>query len=154
MWDHIPIEDPRGRELADRHYSRQTVGAKGYVGPGQRFALLHQGARGRALWTVCRAMDPTGAMQWRNTIFRNESGTLSSELIVVATALTFELWARRYGAVPAEDLTTEIDIAATRRRRSKRAMPGRCYEAAGWLFVREVHPGHGRSAKMIWKAPR
>ena len=93
-------------------------------------------------------------MQWRNTIFRNESGTLSSELIREATRTTFEIWARRYGALPAEDLTTEVDIAATRRRRSRHARAGRCYELAGWLFVRELDPGHGRPARAIWRAPR
>ena len=82
IWSHIPIEDPRGREIADRHYSRQTPGARGYVGPGERFAFLHDGDDGkRALWAVCRAMDPVGNMQWRNTIFRkHDVGTSNSEL--------------------------------------------------------------------------
>jgi hypothetical protein len=154
MWAHIPIEDPRGREIADRHYSRQSHGAKGFVGPGERFAFLHDVGDGRALWAVCRAMDPVGTMQWRNTIFRNESSTRSSELVAYATLVTYQCWLRRYLAIPDEDLTTEIDIEATRRRRSKRSPPGICYLHAGWTFVRMVPKGHGRSAKVVLKAPR
>lgn len=154
-WEHIPIEDPRGRELADRHYSRQTVGAKGFVGPGERFAFLHDDGRGgRALWAVCRAMDPVGAMQWRNAIFRNESSTRSSELIAHATLTTWLCWQRRYHMIPTEDLTTEIDIHATAKRRSKKAPPGICYLHAGWSFVRHVPAGHGRSEKIVLRAPR
>lgn len=155
VWDHIPIEDPRGRELADRHYSRQTVGAKGYVGPGERFAFLHEDPQGdRALWAVCRALDPVGAMQWRNSIFRNESSTRTSSLIAHATLTTYLCWQRRYLAIPPEDLTTEIDIEATADRRSRSAPPGICYRHAGWEFVREVPKGHGRSAKVVLRAPR
>lgn len=154
IWEHIPIEDPRGREIADRHYSRQTVGAKGFVGPGERFAFLHDDGRGgRALWAVCRALDPVGAMQWRNTIFRNESSTRSSDLIAYATLITYECWIRRYHAIPPEALTTEIDIEATRRRRSKHALPGICYRHAGWEEVRYVPKGHGRAAKIVLRAP-
>lgn len=32
--------DPRGRALADRHYSRQTIGAKNFVQPGRTFVLV------------------------------------------------------------------------------------------------------------------
>lgn len=155
LWEHIPIEATAGRELADRHYARQTKGAKGFVGPGERFAFLHAGpGDGRALWAVCRALDPVGRMQWRNTIFRNESATRSSTLIAAAVLETYQCWQRRYKAIPPEDLTTEIDIAATAARRSKHALPGICYRHVGWTFVREVPKGHGRSAKVILRAPR
>jgi hypothetical protein len=160
IWEHVPIEDPRVRELADRHYSRQTIGAKGFVPGGRRFCLLHIGepahkkALGRAGWAVCYNMDPTGVYQWRNTLFRNETKTLSSELVIAATAVTFDMWRRRYGELPVEDLITEIDIVATSRRRSKKSVPGKCYQDAGWIHVRDVEPGHGRSAKSIWRAPR
>ncbi len=155
VWSHVPIEDPRGRELADRHYSRQTRGAKGYVGPGERFAFLHEDDRGgRALWAICRSLDPVGVMQWRNSIFRNESTTRSSSLICHAVLTTYEVWQRRYLAIPPEDLTTEIDIEATAKRRSKGSPPGICYLHAGWAVVREVPRGHGRSAKVVLRAPR
>jgi len=154
LWSHIPIEDPRAAALADRHYSRQTVGAKGFVPAGERFALWHEDDGGCAVWAVCRNMDPVGTIQWRNTIFRNESAMLSSELIIDATRTTYELWMRRYHALPSEPLTTEIDVAATRARRSRTSPPGICYLKAGWTFVRELDPGHGRPLRVILQASR
>lgn len=153
MWQHVPIEDPRARALADRHYSRQTVGAKGFVGPGQRFVLWHESELGQAVWAVCRALDPIGVMQWRNTIFRKESRHVASEMIIEATRETYGLWRRRYGGLPAERLTTEIDIEATAARRSRRHPPGYSYLCAGWEILREVPAGHGRSAKVVLGAP-
>lgn len=161
LWKHVPIEDPRARALADRHYSRQTAGADGFVAPGQRFLLLHEGEQrehdatssGLAVWAVVRNRF-RGQYYWRNSLFRNESRTLSSDLIRAATEVSLEIWARRYGALPAEDLITEIDIAATSARRSRWVRPGRCYEAAGWIHVRDLDPGHGRPARAIWRAPR
>jgi hypothetical protein len=152
IWSHIPIEDPRARVIYDRHYSRQTVGAEGIVAPGERFLMMHEGVNGAAIWAVVRNRF-RGQWYWRNSIFRNESRTLSSLLIEDATRITYELWARRYGQLPPEDLITEIDIEATRARRSKRSPPGRCYLEAGWLFVREIDPGHGRPARVVLKAP-
>jgi hypothetical protein len=106
------------------------------------------------LWAVCRNLDPVGAMQRRNTIFRNESVTRSSDLIAAATLATYLCWQRRYLAIPSQDLTTEIDIEATAARRSRRAPPGICYRHAGWEFVRTNAKGHGRSAKVVLRAPR
>lgn len=34
--------DPAGRALADRHYSRQSIGAKNFVQPGKTFVLVHE----------------------------------------------------------------------------------------------------------------
>lgn len=99
LWSRIDIEDPRGRELADRHYPRRKRGADGFVGPGRRFALWHEdGFGGCALWTICYAMDPGTSQryQFRNTIFRNESRTRSSDLISAATIASYELFVIRY----------------------------------------------------------
>jgi hypothetical protein len=96
LWRHVPVEYPPARELADRHYSRQTKGADGILAPGERFLLWHQGdGHGSAAWGVVRNRF---RKQWRfrNSLFRNESRTLSSELIREATKLSFVLWQRRY----------------------------------------------------------
>jgi hypothetical protein len=151
-WRQIPIEDSRAARFADGHYSRQTPGAKGFVAAGRRFALWHEGPRGPALWAVCLNLDPVGALRLRNTMFRNMSGTLSSELVVAATAATFELWERIYKELPSLPLESEIDIEATRRRRSKKSPPGKCYRDAGWVEVRRTPREHGRSAKVILTA--
>lgn len=151
-WAHVPIEDPRIARLADGHYSRQTVGAKGAIGPGWRCALWHDGARGGAAWGVVLNRF-RGQWYWRNSLFRNESGTLSSTLIAWATLDTYNLWLRRYRTLPTVALTTEVDIEATAARRSRSSPPGRCYLAAGWIPVRTTPREHGRSPKAILAAP-
>lgn len=156
LWERIDVEDPRARELADNHYSRRTPGADGIMGPGRRFLFGHEVTIERvgAIWGVCYAMDPGPGQryQFRNAIFRNESATQSSSLIVAATALTYDVFKIRYGALPAEPLTSEIDIEATRARRGRERPPGYCYECAGWTWVRSTLPGHGRGAKAVYAA--
>lgn len=149
LWRHVPVEFPPARELADRHYSRQTPGADGILPGGWRFLFWHDGG---AVWGVCRNRFRK-RWRWRNTIFRNESATLSSELIRAATRLTYEVWERRYKALPPERLTTEINIEATRRRRSRHHAPGHCYLMAGWEHLYDLEPGHGRPARAVWAAP-
>jgi hypothetical protein len=152
VWHWIPVEDPWAARFYDRHYSRQTKGAKGVLAPGKRFLLRHIGHRGRALWGVVLNLDPAGTLRWRNSVFRNESGTLSSFLIERATLATYVRWRAKYG-LPAIDLTTEIDIKATAGRRSKHNEPGHCYLMAGWRKVRDIPAGHGRPAKVEFAAP-
>jgi hypothetical protein len=159
VWSHVPIEDPACREVYDRHYSRQTVGAEGLVAPGSRFLFRHEGSNGLAIWAVVRNRFKApgwdeGVWYFRNSIFRNESGTLSSDLIRAATATTYEVWIRRYGALPPEDLITEIDIDATAHRRGKDHPPGYCYELAGWEWFKSMLAGHGRPRKAVYRAPR
>lgn len=163
IWQHVPIEDPRAREVYDRHYSRQTVGADGLVAAGYRFLLMHFaeqfGGKGEAIWAVVRNRFKApgwtqGRWYWRNAIFRNESTTPSSELIVAATATTYDLWERRYKELPPEDLISEIDIDATAKRRSKHNPPGHCYQVAGWEWFKSSLAGHGRGNKAVYRAPR
>lgn len=130
IWYEVTKHDRRGAALADRHYSRQTVGDAQYLPPGETLALLHEGGSGLALWGVCLNMDPVGNLRWRCTIFRNESGDLSSDLIRLATTITVGAWMPR----PPWPLTTEIDPRRVRRKRD----PGRCFLRAGWRKLR-VH---------------
>lgn len=154
LWHLAPREDSLVAELADGHYSRQTPGADGYLAPGKCVVLYHRGPTGRAAWGVVYNVF-LEVWRWRNAIFRNhKSGTLSSLLVETATATTYAEWRRIYGALPDEPLTTEIDIAATAARRSKRHEPGHCYLVAGWRKVRDIPAGHGRPAKVELEAPR
>lgn len=152
IWFRVDKFDPRAAALADRHYSRQTVGAEQTLGPGQTFLALTPDEL--ATWGVVCNLDPVGELRWRNTIFHNESPTPSSRLIIAATLATYQRWERRYGGRPPVPLTTEIDIEATRARRSKRHEPGHCYLMAGWRKVRDIPASHGRSAKVELEAPR
>lgn len=124
------------------HYSRRTPGSKTFTGVGREIVLVTD--CGRAVWAVVYQRTPsargTGSSRgrlaatdirprylWRNMIFRNEQAGLSSQLIIEATARTYEEWIHRYGVLPEERLRTEIDI---RKVQSKN--PGYCYIAAGW----------------------
>ncbi len=140
-------DDRRARELADRHYSRQTPGAVDFVPPGRKLVLLTDD--GRAVWGVCENLDPAGALRWRVTIFRNEGGGVSSELIVEATERTRAFWRRHYGAEPPVPLETEIDPAKVRHKRD----PGRCFRKAGWRKVRIRPATHGRPLVVVFEAP-
>lgn len=81
-----------------------------------------------AEWGVVHNMEPRSeTKQWRCTIFRNEGGRRSSELVAAATATTLDYWPRKYGW-PAVPLRTEVDPEKTRAKRD----PGRCFRRAGW----------------------
>jgi hypothetical protein len=153
LWSVAPREDSLAAELADGHYSRQTPGADGFLAAGRCVVLYHRAARGPATWGVVHNRDPIGTLRFRNTLFRNVSGTLSSDLIVAATLVTYDEWLRKYGALPEEPLRTEVDIEATAARRSKHHEPGWCYLCAGWTKVRDIPASHGRSAKVELEAP-
>ena len=132
-WRQVKRDDPRARALADRHYSRQTVGAKDFMASGRTFVLLAEFCSRlpeatRAVWGVIDNLDPVGARRFRCSIFRNETPWLSSFLIREATTLTLERWSRRFGWTGSPALTTEIDPTKTRRKRD----PGRCFRKAGW----------------------
>jgi len=60
-------------------------------------------------------------------IFRSLGAGLASDLIRTATEATYHFWLARYGALPAERLRTEIDVARVQSRN-----PGYCYIMAGW----------------------
>lgn len=136
----IPDADPwrqvtkwhRGAvEMADRHYSRQSVGSDQFLPPGRTLVLFAEGPTGAAVWAAVENLDPVGTLRFRCTIFRNESGLLSSSLIMGATAHTQTRWHRRWGWTGLPRLTTEIDPQKVRRKRD----PGRCFIRAGWHYV-------------------
>lgn len=130
------------------HYSRRTPGSKTFTGIGREVVLL--AVDGTAVWSVvyqrtpqrvgsgasrgrAAATDTTPRHIWRNNVFRNLGGGLSSSLIREALAMTYDVWSERYGALPAERLRTEVD---TKRIRSTN--PGYCYKVAGWVPDRVV----------------
>jgi hypothetical protein len=139
------------------HYSRRTPGSKTFTGVGQEIVLVT--ACGRGVWACIRQRTPhapgTGASRgregvldtharylWRNMLFRNLGAGLSSELIREATEMTYREWIRRYGALPAERLRTEIGI-----REIRSTNPGYCYMMAGW------ERGETKRGKLFLYAP-
>lgn len=126
-WRKVAHDDPRARALADRHYSRQTVGALDFTPPGRKLVLL--GEDSAAVWAAVENLDRVGRTQWRVTIFRNEGQRLSSELVREATEITKAYWLRQYHVAPLAPLCTEVDPRKVKRKRD----PGRCFVRAGWL---------------------
>ena len=134
-WRVVSPTHPAARALADRHYSRQTVGATEFMGNGRKLVLLTEDHK--ALWGAIENLDPRGGLHWRNNWFRNEGTFLSSDLIREATDVTYAYWERHYGGRPRVPLTTEVDPKKTRRKRD----PGRCFTRAGWRRVRVTRDG-------------
>lgn len=110
--------------MADRHYSRQTIGALQFTRPGQNIVLMTTDHL--ALWASWRPragikrMDGLEAIEC--TIFRNEGPHLSSELIREAVALTV---AKR--GWPPDGVITYVKPSAVRSEN-----PGACFRKAGF----------------------
>ncbi|MCZ6807115.1 MAG: hypothetical protein O7F08_09195 [Deltaproteobacteria bacterium] len=120
--------DPEGRELADRHYNRQSIGAPGFVPPGRCIVLVTECAR--AVWTTswpfAEYVKHEWAGAWVNSLFRNEGAGLSSELILEAVAATRYIWPD----VPDLGLVTFVDASKVRS-----SNPGCCYKHAGFTRI-------------------
>lgn len=118
--------DRRALPIADRHYNRQKPGTPQFVPPGRCLVLLT--ANADALWVTswpfAEYVRHAWPGAWVCSCFRNESLSLSSELIREAVAVT--KWF--YGDPPKLGMVTFIDPAHVRRKRDF----GRCYRRAGW----------------------
>lgn len=124
-WQRITKFDPRGAQLADRHYSRRTVGSPQFMPPGQTVILWAPGAV-FGWWrpdpaSGIKAMN--GLDGWTCTIFRNESGMRSSALILDAELAIAE---GGHGCGPSGLITYVWD------KKVRSANPGACFKAAGW----------------------
>lgn len=147
-WLGVRKSNAQARALADRHYSRQTIGADDFMPPGKVLVLVTP--CGRAVWGAIENLDPVGELRWRVSIFRNEGAGRSSDLIRSATETTRRFWVRRYGSPPPAPLRTEIDPLLVRRKRD----PGRCFLRAGWRVVgRTSGAAHGRADLVVLEAP-
>lgn len=136
-WSEGDRADPRSRVVADRHYNRQKHGAPQFVPPGRCIVLRHAtGLDDDALWVTswpfAEYVKHAWAGAWVNSLFRNESPRLSSELIVEAVALTRSVW-----EPPPLGMVSFVDASQVRRKRD----PGRCYRRAGWTHVGATQGG-------------
>lgn len=118
---------PAAVRLADRHYNRQKPGMPQFVPPGRCVVLLSDDARAVWVtsWPFAEYTKHAWAGAWVNSLFRNESEYLSSDLIVQAIAAT-----RFYWTPPALGMITFIDASKVRSRN-----PGYCYKMAGFVKV-------------------
>tara|TARA_Y100000310_G_C20516110_1_gene731277 strand:+ start:506 stop:985 length:480 start_codon:yes stop_codon:yes gene_type:complete len=115
--------DQECRILADRHYSRRTVGARQFCYSGRKLVLRNTEATVLFVWMF---PDPTMRMDsqtgYNCSIFRNESNRKSSEIILEAEVMAFDKWGYNR-------LYTYIDSAKIRSTN-----PGCCYKIAGWHY--------------------
>lgn len=139
-WKHVAHNDGRARVLADRHYSRQTIGAAEFTPPGNKIVLL--GKDGLALWAIQRS-DPDskviradGFKCWNNVLFRSERPKkikpYASHLIREAIAICVGLWPD----LPEDGLHTFIDPKHVDPDFDKNGNPfwGFCFLAARFKF--------------------
>jgi hypothetical protein len=130
QWELSWRADPRARELADRHYNRQKVGASGFVPPGRCLVLYAKQQAGEAFWVTSWPLAEytlhAWAGAWVCSAFRNEGAGLSSDLILSAVAATRWKW-----EPPPLGMITFVDPGKVRRKRD----PGRCYRRAGFVEV-------------------
>jgi hypothetical protein len=132
-WIVVDKFHPQACAIADRHYSRRTIGSPQFMPPGQTLVLL--GFMTEAVFGWWRPHPDAGlaAMNgrdgWTCTIFRNESPALSSSLILEAERIL----ARVYDCGPDGMMTYVYD------GKIRSTNPGFCFKAAGWRVI-------GRSA--------
>lgn len=113
--------------LADRHYSRRTVGARQFLYSGRKLVLRN--TEGTVLFGWLwpdddKRMD--GQTGYNCAIFRNESPRPASEIILEAEMMAFAKWGPNR-------LYTYVDPAKTRtiKYRGERIV-GFCFRKAGW----------------------
>jgi hypothetical protein len=128
IWELSFRADQDARVVADRHYNRQKVGSKQFVPPGRCFVLITPGKD--AVWVTsypfAQYVKHAWAGAWMNSLFRNESDLLSSELIRQAVAAT--RW--RWPETPELGMVTFVDP-----KKIKSTNPGYCYKKAGFKQV-------------------
>lgn len=141
-WIRVDKGNDRCRRLADRHYSRQTPGHPMWTRPGYNFVLYARDERGEASFCWWRPKWEAGIERKDGlrvlecTIFRNESGTVSSLLIRAAVASLGSRDGMRDLALAdplAHPLITGVSSGKTSRGRSRRSLPGECFRRAGWI---------------------
>ena len=132
IWHASHKYDVRALPLADRHYNRRKVGSPQFAPPGRAVVLLSGAADAVWItsWPFAQYVRHAWAGAWVNSLFRNESAELSSDLIRAAIAATRAEWPD----VPALGCITFVDPKKTRHKRD----PGRCYRKAGFRVVGET----------------
>lgn len=111
--------DPEMAAFADRHYSRKKIGARQFVGNGTDLVLRDSHGKILFVW-LWQRFRRDGQHGFNCSKFRNESGLLSSELILLAETKVVAAWGTGRAF-------TYIDPHAVQS-----ANPGYCFKVAGW----------------------
>jgi hypothetical protein len=121
--------DPEMAALADRHYSRRTIGARQFCYSGRKLVLRDAAGEVLFVWMWPQeGMRMDGQFGYNCAIFRNESQRRSSEIILEAETAAFDRWGPNR-------VFTYVD-----GRKIRSTNPGFCFQKAGWSKI-------GRSAR-------
>lgn len=125
--------DQECRALADRHYSRRSVGARQFAYSGRKLVLRDTDALVLFVWIYPDERLRMDAQTGYNcAMFRNESPRRSSEIILEAERHAAEYWGPRR-------MYTYVDP-----RRIRSTNPGCCFLKAGWRRA-----GASRTGKLL-----
>lgn len=123
--------EPELRAMYDVHYSRYIYKdgrkPKKFVGPGEQYVLVTPQRTALFVWRNFR--DASGQWGINCSVFRNESGILSSDLIREADTIADLCW-------PHQRHYTYVRASAFKSRN-----PGWCFICAGWHRVGETKGG-------------
>lgn len=143
IWHLSHRADQRAREIADRHYNRQKIGAPQFVPPGRCHVLYGENeAGGKAFWVTswpfAEYVKHAWAGAWVCSAFRNEGLGEASDLIRQAVASTLF----KYPDVPELGMITFIDMKKVRPiRRWHKDVWGYTYMKAGFRLVGKTKAG-------------
>lgn len=116
--------------LADRHYSRRTVGARQFCYSGRKLVLRNTEGTCLFVWMwpdEDKRMDNQSG--YNCSIFRNESSRRSSDIILEAERTAFAKWGPNR-------VFTYVD-----GRKIRSSNPGFCFQAAGWSKIGKSKSG-------------
>lgn len=137
--------DPVARDIADRHYNRQSPGSAQFVPPGRCLVLRDDDcpAVWVTSWPFAEYVKHQWAWAWVNSLFRKEGEDgLASDMIRAAVSATIA----HFGDPPTLGMITFVDAKRVRPQRFGKARPGHCYKAAGFR-----HVGFTKSGLWAWQ---
>lgn len=147
IWELSHRCDPEARELADRHYNRQSIGAKNFVPPGRCLVLKTVTENGKAFWVTswpfAEYVRHAFAGAWVCSAFRNEGAGKASEMISDAVAATRARWPE----TPQLGMITFLNTSHVKPTMIRgRKTWGRTWEMAGFR-----HVGHTKGGLMAFQ---
>lgn len=116
--------DPEMAALADRHYSRRTIGDRQFLPPGKTICI--RDSKGDIVFGWNWQLPEKRAdkqMGFYCSIFRNEGPRRSSEVILECEEIAHGYWGRNR-------MFTYIDPEKVASKN-----PGYCFKCAGWSHV-------------------
>lgn len=128
--------DPEMAMLADRHYSRRSVGNRQFMYSGRKIVIRN--AEGTLLFGWYWPQDDMRMDKQTGyccSIFRNESQRLASEVILECEEIAIARWG------PNRMFTY------VRPDKIRSVNPGYCFKRAGWHFIRKTRDGKHLLAK-------